>query len=67
MVPQKLLCTNTFGAINDMNEFVNALADLMDGNSIFIYENPYLLDTFKGLQFELVLRAYILFFGITNV
>tara|TARA_Y100000591_G_C21813989_1_gene689560 strand:+ start:78 stop:1316 length:1239 start_codon:yes stop_codon:yes gene_type:complete len=63
--PKIILCTNTFGAINDMNEFVNALADLMDGNSIFVYENPYLLDTFKGLQFDTMYYEHISYFSVS--
>lgn len=63
--PKIILCTNTFGAINDMNEFVKGLADLMDENSIFIYENPYLIDTFKGLQFDTMYYEHISYFAIS--
>lgn len=63
--PKIILCTNTFGAINNMNEFVSGLAEVMDENSIFIYENPYLVDTFKGLQFDTMYYEHISYFAIS--
>ncbi len=63
--PKIILCTNTFGAINDMNEFVAALAEVMDEKSVFIYENPYLLDTFKGLQFDTMYYEHISYFAVS--
>ena len=62
--PKIILCTNTFGAINDMHDFVNGLKNLMDENTIFIYENPYLLDTFKGLQFDTMYYEHISYFSL---
>ena len=62
--PKIILCTNTFGAINDMHDFVSGLNEIMDENTIFIYENPYLLDTFKGLQFDTMYYEHISYFSL---
>jgi hypothetical protein len=62
--PKIILCTNTFGAINDMHDFVSGLNYLMDKNTVFIYENPYLLDTFKGLQFDTMYYEHISYFSL---
>jgi hypothetical protein len=62
--PKIILCTNTFGAINDMNDFVSGLKNLMDDNTIFIYENPYLIDTLNGLQFDTMYYEHISYFAL---
>ena len=64
-IPKIILCTNTFGAINDMNEFVSGIANIIDDKSVFIYENPYLLDTFKGLQFDTMYYEHISYFAVS--
>ena len=63
--PKIILCTNTFGAINDMKEFVSGLKNIMDKNTIFIYENPYLLNTFKGVQFDTMYYEHISYFAVS--
>ena len=63
--PKIILCTNTFGAINDMNEFVSGIANIIDDKSVFIYENPYVLDTFKGLQFDTMYYEHISYFAVS--
>lgn len=62
--PKIILCTNTFGAINDMHDFVSGLQNLMDDNTIFIYENPYLIDTLSGLQFDTMYYEHISYFSL---
>jgi len=62
--PKIILCTNTFGAINDMQDFVAGLQNLMDDNTIFIYENPYLIDTLSGLQFDTMYYEHISYFSL---
>jgi len=62
--PKIILCTNTFGAINDMHDFVSGLKNLMDDNTIFIYENPYLIDTLRGLQFDTMYYEHISYFSL---
>ena len=64
-IPKIILCTNTFGAINDMNEFVSGIAKIIDEKSVFIYENPYLIDTFKGLQFDTMYYEHISYFAVS--
>ena len=63
--PKVILCTNTFGAVNDMNEFVAGLTKVMNDKSVFVYENPYLLNTFKGLQFDTMYYEHISYFSIS--
>ena len=50
-----------------MHDFVNGLKNLMDENTIFIYENPYLLDTFKGLQFDTMYYEHISYFSLFHL
>ena len=48
-----------------MNEFVSGIAKIIDEKSVFIYENPYLIDTFKGLQFDTMYYEHISYFAVS--
>ena len=47
-----------------MHDFVSGLKNLMDNNTIFAYENPYLLNTFDGLQFDTMYYEHISYFAL---
>jgi hypothetical protein len=63
--PKIILCTNSFGNIDDLNNFVSALENIMDDESTFIFENPYLVDTIKNFLFDTMYYEHVSYFSIS--
>ena len=64
-IPKIILCTNSFGNIDDLHEFMKGIKNLSDKKTVFIFENPYLVDTLKGIQFDTMYYEHVSYFSIT--
>jgi len=63
--PKIILCTNSFGNIDDIKDFTNGLANIMDDKTIFIFENPYLKETLRTNQFDTMYYEHVSYFSIS--
>jgi hypothetical protein len=64
-IPKVILSTNSFGNIDDLNEFMKGVKNLCNEKTVFIFENPYLVNTLKGLQFDTMYYEHVSYFSIT--
>lgn len=62
--PDLITCTNCFAHVSNLNEFVEAVTIIMGQNSYFVFENAYLLNTIKNLDFG---QAYFEHFYMHSV
>lgn len=62
--PKLITCTNCFAHLSDLNNFVEGLDILMGDESYFVFENAYLADTIKNLDFG---QAYFEHFYMHSV
>lgn len=60
-----IFSTNTFGNIDNINDFVDGISNVMNENSIFIFENPYLLKTLQQTQFDTMYYEHVSYFSIS--
>ena len=60
-----IFSTNTFGNIDNLKNFVDGVYNMMDEKSIFVFENPYLLKTLKGLQFDTMYYEHVSYFSVS--
>ena len=64
-IPKIILCTNTFGNIDNLQDFTAGLENLMSDDTIFIFENPYLVNTIKNNQFDTMYYEHVSYFSIS--
>ena len=64
-LPKIILCTNSFGNIDNLNEFMRGIQNICNDNTIFIFENPYLIDTLNGIQFDTMYYEHVSYFSIS--
>lgn len=64
-VPKIILCTNSFGNIDNLHEFMKGIKNITNNETIFIFENPYLVDTLKGIQFDTMYYEHVSYFSIS--
>jgi|LWDU01.1.fsa_nt_gi SAM-dependent methyltransferase len=63
--PAKLiLSTNTFAHIDDLDDFVKGLKIMLDDDGVFIFENPYAIDTILGTQFDTMYYDHVSYYAI---
>ncbi len=64
-IPKIILCTNSFGNIDNIIDFTKGLNNIIDKNTVFIFENPYLKETLKTNQFDTMYYEHVSYFSIT--
>ena len=60
-----IFSTNTFGNIDNLNNFVDGIYNIMDDKSVFIFENPYLLRTLEQVQFDTMYYEHVSYFSVS--
>ena len=64
-VPKIILCTNSYGNIDNIINFTKGLDYLINEKTIFIFENPYLVSTLKTNQFDTMYYEHVSYFSIS--
>ena len=59
-----ILSTNTFAHIDDLDDFMKGLDIMLDDEGIFIFENPYAIDTILGNQFDTMYYDHVSYYAI---
>jgi 2-polyprenyl-3-methyl-5-hydroxy-6-metoxy-1,4-benzoquinol methylase len=63
--PINIICANNvFAHVDKIDSMVEGIANIMDDNSVFVFENAYLLDTIKGLYFDQAYHEHLQYYGI---
>ncbi len=63
--PAKLiLSTNTFAHIDNLDDFVAGLTILLEDEGVFIFENPYLIDTLLNNEFDTMYYDHVSCYAI---
>ena len=50
--PKLITCTNVFAHVADLGSFLQSLKILMNSQSIFMFENHYMPNILKNIQFD---------------
>jgi hypothetical protein len=64
-LPKIILCTNSYGNIDNILNFTKGLDELIGEDTVFIFENPYLVSTLKNNQFDTMYYEHVSYFSIT--
>ena len=64
-IAKVIFSTNTLGNIDSLDDFINGVSNIMDENSIFVFENPYLLKTLQQTQFDTMYYEHVSYFSVT--
>lgn len=60
-----ILSTNTFAHIDDLDDFCLGLNNLLDDEGVFIFENPYLVDTLFNNEFDTMYYDHVSYYAIS--
>lgn len=62
--PKVITAMNVFGHVEDVHEFVEAVADYMATGATFIIECPYICDFIDNCEFDTAYHEHLSYFGI---
>lgn len=62
--PSIILATNVFAHVHDVKGFVRGVSCLMDEESVFIIEAPYLVDMLHKVEFDTIYHEHLSYFSI---
>lgn len=60
-----ILSTNTFAHIDNLDDFCLGLNNLLDDDGVFIFENPYLVDTLFNNEFDTMYYDHVSYYAIS--
>lgn len=59
--------TNVFAHIDDIHEFLNGVALLLDDDGIFVSQFPYVLDLLRENQFDTIYHEHLSYFSVKSL
>lgn len=63
--PINIICANNvFAHVDKVDSMIEGIVNIMDDESVFVFENAYLLDTIKGLYFDQAYHEHLQYYGI---
>lgn len=63
--PINIICANNvFAHVDKIDSMIEGIANIMNDDSVFVFENAYLLDTIKGLYFDQAYHEHLQYYGI---
>ncbi|MBI2028427.1 MAG: class I SAM-dependent methyltransferase [Candidatus Levybacteria bacterium] len=62
-----ITATNVFAHIDDLDEVINGLDILLEGDGVFIMEAPYLVDFLEKRYFDLVYHEHLSYWSINSL
>jgi hypothetical protein len=62
--PSVILATNVFAHVHDIKGFVSGVNRLMDNDSVFIIEVPYLVDMLNKTEFDTIYHEHLSYFAV---
>lgn len=63
--PKLITCTNCFAHVPDLNNFIEGIKIVLANDGYFVFENAYLLNTIKNLDFGQAYFEHIFMHSIT--
>jgi len=63
--PINIICANNvFAHVDKLESMIEGIANCIDQDGVFVFENAYLLDTIKGLYFDQAYHEHLQYYGI---
>jgi uncharacterized Zn finger protein len=63
--PINIICANNvFAHVDKVDSMIEGIVNIMNDESVFVFENAYLLDTIKGLYFDQAYHEHLQYYGI---
>ena len=62
--PRVILATNVFAHVHDIDGFIRGIIHLMDSDSVFIIEVPYLIDMLNKVEFDTIYHEHLSYISL---
>jgi hypothetical protein len=59
-----ITATNVFAHVADLDGFMQGVANLLEDNGVFVFENAYLVDLLNHIEFDTMYHEHLCYYGV---